>query len=83
MNRSTALKFGSANNTEGKIKRTSGSVDKSGKKPGSRLPLQNAETALGNASVQRSFFNEDKSKSFTFAKEPAMAPLLTSVQVSM
>ncbi|KAI7795764.1 protein hinderin isoform X1 [Triplophysa rosa] len=81
MNRSTALKFGSANNTEGKIKRKSGSLDKSVKKPGPRLPLQNSETALGNALVQRSFFNEDKSKTFTFAQEPALAPLLTSGQV--
>lgn len=78
MNGNTGLKFGAANKTGGKFKRTSGHVDKTVKKPGLRLPMQNSETALGNSSV----CPEDKFKIFTSAQEPPLAPL-TSGQVSM
>lgn len=76
MNRSTGLKFGSANNADGKIKRKPSSVDKSGKKQGLLLPMQNSDTALGHTLVQRSFSNEAKSAVLTSAQEP-----LTSGQV--
>ncbi|XP_055036346.2 protein hinderin isoform X2 [Misgurnus anguillicaudatus] len=71
MNRNTGLKFGSANNTEGKIKRKSSSL---------HVSTQNSETAMGKSPVQKSISTETKYKLITPAHEPALASL-TSGQV--
>ncbi|XDV38448.1 hypothetical protein PO909_007848 [Leuciscus waleckii] len=79
MSRNVGLKFGSANNTEGKIKRRAGSMDKSGKKPGLHLGIQNAEMAAGKASDRKLPSTVAKSKTTTPAPEPDLPPF-TSAQ---
>lgn len=81
MSRNVGLKFGSANNTEGKIKRRAGSMDKSSKKPGLHLGIQNAEMAAGKASDRKLPSTVAKSKTTTPAPEPDLPPF-TSAQVS-
>ncbi|KAK7131406.1 hypothetical protein R3I94_016517 [Phoxinus phoxinus] len=79
MSRNVGLKFGSANNTEGKIKRRPGSMDKSGKKSGLHLGIQSAEMAAGKASDRKLPSTVAKSKTTTPVPEPDLPPL-TSAQ---
>ncbi|XP_056302742.1 protein hinderin isoform X2 [Danio aesculapii] len=74
MSRNIALKFGSASNVEGKIRKRPSSMEKSGKKPGLHLTMQSAEMA-----VQKLPSTEAKSKTTTSASEPDL-PLATSAQ---
>ncbi|XP_077104781.1 protein hinderin isoform X2 [Siphateles boraxobius] len=79
MSRNVGLKFGSANNKEGKIKRRAGSMDKSGKKPELHLGIQNAEMATGKASDRKLPSTVAKSTTTTPAPEPDPPPF-TSAQ---
>ncbi|XP_051537192.1 protein hinderin-like isoform X2 [Myxocyprinus asiaticus] len=72
-------KSGSSNKTEGKIKRKSGNMDKSGKKLGLPLAMECTETVVGKSSAQKHLPTVAKSKTVTPAPEPALSPL-TSAQ---
>ncbi|XP_067280298.1 protein hinderin [Pseudorasbora parva] len=74
MSRNIGLKFGTTNNTEGKIKRRAGSMDKSVKK-GLHLATRSAEMAVGKASDQKLPSSVAKSKTTTPAPDPDLPPL--------
>ncbi|XP_051533306.1 protein hinderin-like isoform X1 [Myxocyprinus asiaticus] len=78
MSMNMGLKFDSSNNTEGRIKRKSGSIDKSGK---NAKAMQSAETFIGKASAQKLSSTVAKSKTITPAPEPALAPFTTAQAV--
>ncbi|XP_051956301.1 protein hinderin-like isoform X2 [Xyrauchen texanus] len=76
-------KFGSSNNTEGKIKRKSGNMDKSGKKPGLPLAMECTETVIGKSSAQKLLPTVAKSKTVTPAPEPDQSPLTLAQALSI
>lgn len=79
MRRNGGLKFDSASNVEGKIRRRPSNMEKSGKKPGLHLTMQSAEMA-----VQKLPSTVAKSKTTTSASEPDLpSDLPTSTQVSI
>ncbi|XP_058613948.1 protein hinderin isoform X2 [Onychostoma macrolepis] len=79
MSKNADLKVGSANNTEGKIKRRASSMDKSRQKTGLRSAVQSAEMMVGKASDQKLPSVVANSKISTYAPEPDM-PSLTLTQ---
>ncbi|XP_016306949.1 protein hinderin isoform X3 [Sinocyclocheilus anshuiensis] len=79
MSKNAGLKVGSANNTEGKIKRRASGMDKSRKITGLHSAVQSAEMMVGKASDQKLPSVVAKSKTTTPAPEPDL-PSLTLAQ---
>ncbi|XP_026052357.1 protein hinderin isoform X2 [Carassius auratus] len=78
MSKNAGLKVGSANNTEGKIKRRASSMDKSRKKTGLHSAVQSAEMMIGKALDQKVPSVISKSKITTPAPEPDLPSLTLS-----
>uniref|UniRef100_A0A8C1AQS4 Zgc:162344 n=1 Tax=Cyprinus carpio carpio TaxID=630221 RepID=A0A8C1AQS4_CYPCA len=79
MSKNAGLKVGSANNTEGKIKRRASSMDKSRKKTELHSAVQSAEMMVGKVSDQKLPSVVAKPKITTPAPEPDL-PSLTLAQ---
>ncbi len=82
MSKNAGLKVGSANNTEGKIKRRASSMDKSRSKTGLHSAVQSAEMSVGKVSDQKLPFFVAKSKITTPVPDPDL-PSHTLAQVSI